>query len=81
LTVHAYDSINRYVIDFARVVFLTEQGLPLPAVRQVLGFSRRMVEKYLALYHRFNVPEFFWRMGRIRRIATAHPVKKNEQRK
>ena len=75
-TSHSYDSIERYLIDFARVVLLTEKGMPLPMVRQVLGFSRRVVEKYQSLHRQFNTPDYSWRMERIRRIATAHPVKK-----
>lgn len=79
-TSHSYDSIARYLIDFSRVVLLTEKGMPLPMVRQVLGFSRRVVEKYQSLYRQFNTPEYSWRMERIRRIATAHPVKKNKRK-
>ena len=78
-TAHSYESIERYLIDFARVVLLTEKGMPLPMVRQVLGFSRRVVEKYQSLYRQFNTPEYSWRMERIRRIATAQPVKKNKR--
>lgn len=76
-TGHTYDSIERYLLDFARVVYLAEQGLPLPAIRKVLGFSRSLVEKYLNLYLEFSGPDYFFTMARIRRMAQAHPVKKN----
>jgi len=76
-TGHTYDSVERYLLDFARVVYLAEQGLPLPAIRKVLGFSRRLVAKYLDLYREFSGPDYFFTMARIRRLAQAHPVKKN----
>lgn len=79
-TGHTYDSVERYLLDFAKVVYLTEQGLPLPAVRKVLGFSRRLVEKYLALYREFAGPDYLFMMAKIRRLALAHPVKKNARK-
>lgn len=59
-TGHTYDSIERYLLDFARLVYLAEQVLPLPAIRKVLGFSRRLVEKYLNLYREFSGPDYFF---------------------
>lgn len=79
-TGHSYDSVERYLLDFAKVVYLTGQGLPLPAIRKVLGFSRRLVEKYLALYREFAGPDYLFTMAKIRRLALAHPVKKNERK-
>lgn len=79
-TSHSHDSIERYLVDFSRVVLLTEKEMPLPMIRQVLGFSRRVTEKYQYLYRKFNTPEYSWRMQRIRRIAAAHPVKKNKRK-
>lgn len=78
-TGHTYDSVERYLLDFAKVVYLAEQGLPLPAIRKVLGFSRRLVEKYLALHREFAGPDYLFMMAKIRRLALAHPVKKNER--
>ena len=68
-TGHTYDSVERYLLDFARVVYLAEQGLPLPAIHKVLGFSRRLVAKYLDLYREFSGPDYFFTMARIRRLA------------
>ncbi|MDK2925307.1 MAG: hypothetical protein PWQ41_1081 [Bacillota bacterium] len=75
-TGHSYDSIEKYLLDFARVVYLAEQGMPLPAIRQVLAVSRRLVEKHLSLYREFAGPDYAFRLARIRRLAEAHPVKK-----
>jgi hypothetical protein len=79
-TGHTYDSVERYLLDFAKVVYLAEQGLPLPAIRKVLGFSRRLVEKYLAMHREFAGPDYQFMMAKIRRLALAHPVKKTRGR-
>lgn len=76
-TGHSYDSIERYLWDFSRVICLTERGMPLPAIRQALGMSRRVVTKYLNLYARFNHTDFAFRMAKIRRMVKAGNPKKN----
>ena len=68
-TGHSYDSIERYLWDFARVAYLAERQMPLPAIRQALALSRRLVERYLELYRRFNHPDYAFRMARIRLMA------------
>ena len=76
-TGHSYDSIERYLWDFSRVVYLCERGMPLPAIRQALGMSRRVVSKYLELYERFRHPDYVFRMARIRRMVEVEgPPKK-----
>jgi biotin operon repressor len=76
-TGHSYDSIERYLWDFSRVVCLTERGMPLPAIRQATGMSRRVVSKYLDLYKRFSHPDFTFRMARVRRMMETGDPKKN----
>jgi len=76
-TGHSYDSIERYIYDFARVVCLKERGMPLPLIRQALSMSRRVVTRYLELYERFNTSDFSFRMARIRRMVENGDVKKN----
>lgn len=75
-TGHSYDSIERYLWDFSRVICLTERGMPLPAIRQALGMSRRVVTKYLNLYERFNHPDFAFRMAKVRRMVDVEEPKK-----
>jgi len=76
-TGHSYDSIERYLFDFSRIICLTERGMPLPAIRQAIGMSRRVVTKYLNLYERFNTLDFAFRMAKIRRmVETEEPKKK-----
>ena len=76
-TGHSYDSIERYLFDFSRVICLTEIGMPLPQIRQATGMSRRVVTKYLDLYARFNHPDFIFRMAKIRRMVKQGDPKKN----
>ena len=76
-TGHSYDSIERYLFDFSRVICLTERGMPLPQIRQATGMSRRVVTKYLNLYARFNHPDFIFRMAKIRRMVEQGDPKKN----
>lgn len=78
-TGHSYDSIEKYLWDFSRIICLTERGMPLPAIRQALGMSRRVVTKYLNLYERFNHPDFAFRMARVRRMVENGNPKKKER--
>jgi len=74
-TGHSYDSIERYLLDFSKVVYLTERGLPAPAVRQTTGFSRRLTEKYLELYDSYKSDDYMFAMSKIRRFALRHHKK------
>ena len=76
-TGHSYDSIERYLWDFSRVVHLAERDMPLPAIRQALGMSRRVVSKYLELWRRFDHPDYAFRMARVRRMVEVGDPKKN----
>ena len=57
------------------MICLTDRGMPLPAIRQALGMSRRVVSKYLDLYRRFNHPDFTFRMARVRGMVNGGPKK------
>jgi len=78
-TGHSYNSIENYLFNFSRVICLTERGMPLPAIRQALSMSRRVVTKYLNLYERFNHPDFAFRMARVRRMVEIGNLKKNRR--
>jgi biotin operon repressor len=77
-TGHSYEAIENYLLDFARVVYLVERGLPVPAIRQALGCSKRLVEKHVNLYREFSGSDYAFTMAKIRRLAEAHRVKKNK---
>jgi DNA-binding transcriptional regulator YiaG len=68
-TGHSYDSIEGYLWDFARVAYLAERRMPLPAIRQAVAMSRRLVARYLELFERFRHPDYAFRMARIRKMA------------
>ncbi|MBC7083649.1 MAG: DUF1670 domain-containing protein [Firmicutes bacterium] len=80
-TGHSYDSVERYILDFSRVVYLREFGMPVPALRKAVALSRRVVEKYLKLYEEFKGPGYEFRLAQIRRFAQAHPPKRRHKRR
>ncbi|MFW6270704.1 MAG: DUF1670 domain-containing protein [Bacillota bacterium] len=65
---HNYESIERYIDNFTKVVgLLEEEGLNPAEIRKILGCSRRLVDKYIEIYHKFNTAEYQWWMGKIRK--------------
>jgi biotin operon repressor len=47
---HSISSIERYCLDFQRVVRLHERGLSVADIRVGTGLSDRLIKEYLALY-------------------------------
>lgn len=80
-TGHSHESTERYLLDFAKVVYLTEVGMPVPAIRKATGFSKRVVEKYHSLYQKYSVKDYEFAMAKIRRFAVAHPPSRQRERK
>lgn len=78
-TGHSYESVENYVLSFAKVVYLLQKGMPPPAIRKVLGFSRKLVDKYISLYREYSGPDYTFMFGKLRRLAEAHPVKKKKE--
>ncbi len=78
-TGHSYESIERYLLDFSKVVLLKEEGLPLPEIRKVCDLSKRVVQKYWELHDAYDTSDFQFAMSKIRRFAIAHPPR-NKQR-
>lgn len=70
-TGHTLDSIERYLIDFGKVIYLIEQGMPLPAIRKVTGFSKKLLDKYHSFYDKYNHKDFNFSMAKIRRFGLA----------
>lgn len=68
-TNHTYDSIAAYIEEFTRVMLLFERGLPPNHIRKVLGRSKKLVDEYIALYHKLNIPENQWKLNLIRQAA------------
>ena len=53
-THHSDESIDRYIRDFSRVVYLTNKGEDLLKIRQVTRISERLIREYQELYDRFS---------------------------
>ena len=65
-TGHSYDSIERYLDSFTKVVgLLIKEGLSAAEIRKILGCSRRLVNKYIELYHQFNTAEYQWWIAKV----------------
>lgn len=78
-TGHSLESIERYLLDFGKVVYLLESGMPAPAIRQVTGFSKRLTYKYIDLYQQYATADYVFGMGKIRRMAQGRLEKKNRK--
>lgn len=72
-THHSLKSIERYKDNFIKVVGLLEiEGLSPPEIRKVLDCSKRLVNKYIELYHQYNTGEYQWFMEKeIRNVYRA----------
>lgn len=67
-TGHAYESIEAYLREFARVVTLADQGMNAVMIRRVTGRSLALVEAYLDLYRRYDRPDYHFRLAQIRNV-------------
>jgi DNA-binding transcriptional regulator YhcF (GntR family) len=56
-TRHTIAAIKRYLVTFGQVVLLHRHDLPAKEIAFLAGISERLVEEYLALYHRRTSPE------------------------
>ena len=67
-TNHSETSVRRYLKDFVQVLALRHQGFSIAQIRQVTGFSERLVGEYLELY------EHYHREGNERLCLLAEPA-------
>ena len=56
-THHSEESIDRYIRDFSRVIYLTSKGEDLLKIRQVTRLSERLIGEYQGLYEKFSKDE------------------------
>jgi len=73
-TGHAYESVEAYLREFARVVTLADRGMNAVMIRRVTGRSMALVEAYLALYRRYDLPEYHFRLAQMRRVFARQEV-------
>lgn len=62
---HSISAIKRYVRTFGRVVLLSRQGLSTPDIAFAVGISERLTTEYLALYRRYDIPQYQARLADI----------------
>ncbi len=75
-TKHSYKSIENYIYNFSILVGLWERGLPLPLIRQVMGKSMALVQKYKDLYDKFNREEYSFIFLHLRKLFETQELKK-----
>jgi DNA-binding Lrp family transcriptional regulator len=64
-TRHSAYAIKRYIQTFGRVVMLTRKGLNVHEIAHAVGISERLVQEYLSLYQRYDIPEYRDRLTEI----------------
>ncbi len=73
---HSYQSIERYLQDFATIICLLEYKMPISAIRTVMSSTRKVVERYVDLYNEFIDNPDGWRLGQLRRMGDTQTIKK-----
>lgn len=56
-TGHSLGSVERYLMDFARVAELVRRGLAQPSAVRILGMSPALVDRYVKLLREYDTPE------------------------
>jgi DNA-binding Lrp family transcriptional regulator len=64
-TRHSAYAIKRYIQSFGRVVMLTGQGLHGHEIAHAVDISECLVQEYLSLYQRYDIPEYQDRLTEI----------------
>ncbi len=64
-TEHSLRSIERYIVDFSKVLVLKERGMAFDTIRQIVGLSERVTKDYLSLIEAYNGPEYVERLKEI----------------
>jgi len=71
-THHSDESIERYIRDFSRVIYLHEKEEPVIRIRQVTRLSESLVREYLQIYKKFSYTD----CPRLKEILEKTPLKK-----
>lgn len=69
-TRHSAYAIKRYVQTFGRVVMLTRRGLHVHEIAHAVGLSEHLVQEYLSLYRRYDIPEYQDRLTEIAQMVS-----------
>jgi hypothetical protein len=82
-TFHTIKSIERYILDFSRVVILTEKGESIDNIRLIVGISESLVNEYQEMYLKYKDNEYKPKIDELVSSMTIHDppmkYKKNKQ--
>ena len=74
-TGHSLGSVERYLMDFARVAELVRRGVAQPSAVRILGMSPALVDRYVVLLAQYDRPEHRPVFDRLlRRFGPVEPV-------
>lgn len=74
-TGHSLGSVERYLMDFARVAELVRRGLSRPASVRILGMSPSLVDRYAQVLAEYDRPEHRPVFDRLlRRFGPVEPI-------
>jgi predicted ArsR family transcriptional regulator len=62
---HSAYAIKRYIQTFSRVVMLSRKDLSVIEISHAVGISERLVQDYLDLYQRYNIPTYQDRLDEL----------------
>jgi len=72
-THHTPNSIRRYINTFARVVWLQQHDYTVAQIAQLLQIGTPLVKEYLAVYQRYNTPQYAARLQDcLKRVCEAN---------
>jgi len=71
-THHSEESIDRYVRDFSRVVYLLEHDEPIPRIRQTTRLSEKLIHEYKQIYEQYSEEDY----PRLKEVLEQTPTKK-----
>jgi DNA-binding Lrp family transcriptional regulator len=72
---HSAYAIKRYLQTFGRVVMLTRKGLTVREIAFAVAISERLAQEYLALYQRYNIPEYQERLEEMVQMVSSRAQK------
>lgn len=75
-TAHSYESIEKYLKNFTKIVGLTDLGLNMNQIRMSAKISFPLVSRFHEIYKKHNTPDYSWILAKIRNNFNSN-IKKN----
>ena len=76
-THHSEESIDRYIRDFSRVVYLIEHNESIPRIRQITRLSESLIMEYKQIFEEYSEHDY----PRIKELLQKTPPKKRVHEK